>query len=431
VKKIKIVLAGLLSAAMVLSLSACAGSKTNATNSSTKPVTIEFANYALLEAGYTDFWNGVKTGFEKKYPNITIKWVTAPYADVVTQVVNMAGGGDKVDMMFGELEWAATLQDAGLAVPVDKVLPSSFLSDIYPSALNAGDVNSKPYAIPMDISPFVLYYNKDIFTAAGLDPTKPPKTYDEMMSMADNIAKLKTADGNKIYPFGQTTASVAVSGASLTAMVYNFGGSVLTKDGKLNVDNNFTTAFNMLKTLDEKGYNPQNAKLKDLRNLFALGQLAMYYDQSWGYVGVKSINPKAAGFTASAAPLSGGSGTGESLLQAEELILMNDSSAKKDAISKLVEYIMSSDVLGPYLTNVTPAYPARKSMASMTAITDSPVLKGAASSLDKAIAGPSIPALSDLDLDLCTLAQDITVSGQTVDQGISKFKTSANALLAK
>lgn len=41
-------------------------------------VTIKIANYALLEAGYDEFWGNVKTGFEEKYPNVTIEWLTTP-----------------------------------------------------------------------------------------------------------------------------------------------------------------------------------------------------------------------------------------------------------------------------------------------------------------------------------------------------------------
>jgi multiple sugar transport system substrate-binding protein len=52
-----------------------------------KPVTIKVANYAILEGGYEPFWKSVKTGFEAKNPNITIEWVSAPYGEIVNQVV--------------------------------------------------------------------------------------------------------------------------------------------------------------------------------------------------------------------------------------------------------------------------------------------------------------------------------------------------------
>ena len=281
----------------------------------------------------------------------------------------------------------------------------------------------------MYVSPFVLYYNKDLFTKAGLDPEKPPKTYDEMLDMAEKLSKLKTADGNKVYAFGQTTASVPISGAALTAMVYNFGGRVLTDDGELDADSKaFKQTFEMIKLLDEKGYNPQNAKLKDLRNLFALGQLAMYYDQSWGYNGASTINPDIKNFTASAPPLAGGDGSGESILQAATLVLMDNGTAQKQALRLLVEYLVSAEVLNDFLA-ITPAYPARQSMKDLEVITKSEILKGAKDSLDKTMPSAFVPTLNDINLELCTLAQSVTVGGKSVEQGIADFKTAAQALL--
>jgi multiple sugar transport system substrate-binding protein len=392
------------------------------------PVTVKFANYALLEAGYTEFWEGVKAGFEKKYPAVTIEWVTAPYGEITNQVINMAGGGDKVDLLFGEVGWVPTLEDAGLSVPVDTVLSSSYLADFYPNILDGHKINGKIYGIPLYISPYVLYYNTEIFKKAGLNPGQPPKTYDEMLAAAEKIAPLKSDDGNKIYPFGQTTASVPVSGSSLTAMVYNFGGKVLGDNGKLSVDNDgFRQAFEMLQRLQKAGWNPENAKLKDLRNLFALGQLAMYYDQSWGFNGVQSINPNAASFTASAPPLSGGNGKGDSILQSHCFILMDNGPARREALRQLVEYIITEEVLGDYMSRITPAYPAKKSMSGMTAITRSNVLKGAAGSIDKALPVPFIPAMGDLNLELCTLAQAVTVGGADLNAALTRFKSAAVA----
>ena len=391
-----------------------------------KPVTIKVANYAILEGGYEPFWRGVKTGFETRYPNITIEWVSAPYGEIVNQVVNMAGGGDMVDVLFGEIDWVPGLVDAGLAAPVKDILPAAFINDFYPDVLKSFEVDGTPYGVPLYVSPYVLYYNKDLFKQAGLDPQKPPKTYDEMLGYAAKLSQLKDSNGNKVYAFGQTTASVPVSGASLNAMVFNFGGQVLDAQGKLAVDNQgFKDAFTMLQLLDSKGYNPQNAKLKDLRNLFALGQLAMYYDQSWGFNGIKSINPDAKDFTASAEPLKGGAGNGESLLQAHCFILMDNGPAQTAAVSKFVEYVISEEVLNAYLRDLTPAYPSKKSMAAMESVANNGILKGASPAAGRVRVQTFIPKISALNLELASLAQAVTVGKQEVAPSIEKFKVTA------
>ena len=391
-----------------------------------KTVTIKVANYALLESGYEQFWKDVKTNFEAKNPSITIEWVTAPYGEIVNQVVNMAGGGDMVDVIFGEIDWVPGLVDAGLAAPITDILPAHFINDFFPDVLKSFEIDGKPYGIPLYVSPYVLYYNKDLFKQAGLDPNKPPVTYTEMLSYAEKLSKLKDSNGNKVFAFGQTTASVPVSGASLNAMVFNFGGKVLETDGKLSVNNQgFREAFEMVKLLDQKGYNPQNAKLKDLRSLFALGQLAMYYDQSWGFNGIKSINPNAHTFTASAEPLVGGSGSGQSLLQAHCFILMDNGKARRDALSTFVEYVISEEVLNDYLRDLTPAYPAKNSMASMESVVNSGILKGASPAAGRVSVQTFIPKISALNLELCSLAQAVTVGKQDVSSAIEKFKASA------
>lgn len=414
----------------MLSASVFAAGKTEAAPAG--PVTLKVANYALLESGYEPFWKQVKVDFEAANPDITIEWVTAPYGEIVNQVVNMAGGGNKVDVIFGEIDWVPGLVDAGLAAPVRDILSQAFVDDFYPDVLKSFEVEGKPYGIPLYVSPYVLYYNKNLFTQAGLDPNKPPKTYDEMLSYAQKLSQLKDANGNKVYAFGQTTASVPVSGASLTAMVFNFGGQVLDAQGKLAVDNQgFKDAFTMVQKLDQLGYNPQNAKLKDLRNLFALGQLAMYYDQSWGFNGVKSINPDAVNFTASAEPLKGGNGVGASLLQAHCFILVDNGPARKAALSKFVEFVISEQTLSSYLRDLTPAYPAKKSMATMESVVNNGILKGASPAAGRVQVQSFIPRISNLNLELCSLAQAVTVGKQDVAASIEKFKNTASVKISQ
>lgn len=396
----------------------------------TEPVTIKFANYAILEAGYDQFWNDVKTGFEAKYDNIKIEYLSAEYGQMLTQVVTWAGGGEVVDLVFGESSWAPTLADAGIIIPVTDAFPEDYLSQIYPSILESTSVAGEPYGIPMYASPFIMYYNKDLFEQAGLDPNTPPTTVAQMMEIAPKLAALKTADGNQVYPFGMTTASVAVSGSCLTSLVYGFGGSVLDAEGNLDIDNDgFKQAFEFVQELNTKGYNPQVSKLKDLRNLFALGQVAMYYDQSWGFNGVRSINPDAINFTASAAPLSGGAGTGESLIQAHTFMMANNGEAQVEATKLLIDYIISEEVLAPYLENIAPGYPVIMAMSEIPSIVDSPVLKGAVEALQTAKGITFIPAINDLNIELTALAQAVTVDNKNVDEAISNFKTAAEGIL--
>ena len=176
-----------------------------------------------------------------------------------------------------------------------------------------------------------------------------------------------------LYRYGYFKQSLSMDGQQIANYdAQNFNSlpleRVLDENGNLAIDDGFRDAVNMWKELHDKGYNPENSKLKDLRNLFALGQLAMYYDQSWGFNGVKSINPDAADFIASAAPLKGGNGEGASVLQAGTLMVMDNGDARKAATAKLVDYIMSEEKISQYFEDVTPAYPSRQSMEDLAVV---------------------------------------------------------------
>lgn len=393
-------------------------------------ITLKIANYAVLEKGYEEFWQGVKEGYEEKYPNVTIEWITAPYGEILNQVINMAGGGDKVDCVFGEDIWIPSLVEAGLAAPMDKILDPEFLNDYYSDALNAHSMNNTVYAVPLYLTPPVLFYNKELFKEAGLDPEKPPKTYEEMMMMAEKLSQLKTSDGNKVYAFGFPTGSVIVVGSYLQGLIKNFGGEILDSDGNLNIKNKgFTEAFEFLQKLDEKGYNPQNAKAKDLRNLFALGQLAMYYDKTGGINGVTSINSEAADFTATACPLAGGSGSGKTVSQSHCFIAIDNGSERREAVKNFIQFVITPEVMEDYMTNIAPAYPAKKAMERMEGVNNSAFLAGARDTVNHLSPSLMFPTVADFNLELCALAQAVTMGDEEVTAAAEDFEKTVQHLL--
>ena len=67
---------------------------------------------------------------------------------------------------------------------------AEFAHVLPPAALNLYKFQGKTWALPWYNAPVVLMYNKALFTAAGLDPEKPPTTVDELISAA---AKLKAS----------------------------------------------------------------------------------------------------------------------------------------------------------------------------------------------------------------------------------------------
>ncbi|WP_080955235.1 extracellular solute-binding protein [Neorhizobium galegae] len=134
--------------------------------------------------------------FQKANPGITVKQVTFPYADYQTRVIaaNMAGNGPDVMQLF--YGWLDKFVAGGLLAPLPKdAFPHAKIeSEFFPivKAMKRGD---DYYGLPTAVRSLALFYNKKLFTEAGLDPNNPPKTLDEYVAAAQKIAK-RDASGN-------------------------------------------------------------------------------------------------------------------------------------------------------------------------------------------------------------------------------------------
>jgi sn-glycerol 3-phosphate transport system substrate-binding protein len=120
----------------------------------------------------------------------------------------------KAGLASGNLPDIMLLQesDQQQAIDTQTVLPASAcakatkysFSDFVPRVLSYYTVKGVTYAMPYNVSGPVLYYNKKAFTAAGLDPEKPPTTLDELRADAEKLkssgAVSKAGLGYKVDP---------------------------------------------------------------------------------------------------------------------------------------------------------------------------------------------------------------------------------------
>lgn len=86
--------------------------------------------------------------------------------------------------------------DLKVATPVQDYIDKENydVSDLEPNVLAYYTVDGKQYSMPFNSSTPMLYYNKDMFKAAGLDPEKPPRTFDEFAEAA-RMLTLKDSSG--------------------------------------------------------------------------------------------------------------------------------------------------------------------------------------------------------------------------------------------
>ncbi|MCC7447064.1 MAG: ABC transporter substrate-binding protein [Anaerolineae bacterium] len=148
-----------------------------------------------LEKVFADF----AADFNKANPDIKVNTVFAGgYADIYKAVQTQVGGGGKgPDAAIFLSTDLYSLVDNDYIVPLDDFIAKSkepkMLDDFFPAFLLNSQDYGKTWGIPFQRSTPVLYYNKDMFKAAGLDPNAPPKNWQEMRDFAKKLTK---ADGS-------------------------------------------------------------------------------------------------------------------------------------------------------------------------------------------------------------------------------------------
>lgn len=222
-------------------------------------------------------------------------------------------------------------------------------SDYVQNVLDIGRYNGKYYALPMQFNLIYLYWNKDLFKAAGLDPEKPPQTLEELGKYAEKL----TDAGKNQFGFG-----MPVKGAPQywTSFFWNNGGEIFdlkAKKSLLNSPENIKTLEWMQDLAVNKKVTPRGAGGADTDNLMISGKLGMYINGPWLINGLKGnkIN-----FGITAPPkgsnkqqvISGGIGY---------VIPTTAKQEEKDAAFEFIKYWMSPEILKEWsMKNGFPAW---------------------------------------------------------------------------
>ena len=123
-----------------------------------------------------------------------------------TFAVQLAGGSlpDVFTVPFTD---AKTLLENGQLMDVTKEMDELGYTDKFnPIILDAvTDKDGNHFGFPRQAYAMGLHYNRDLFTAAGLDPDKPPTTWDEVREYANTIAEKTGKDAAEIGPVGGQT----------------------------------------------------------------------------------------------------------------------------------------------------------------------------------------------------------------------------------
>jgi len=148
-----------------------------------------------------DLLNDMASQFMELYPDIEVEvQYTGSYQETLNKLITSVQSGTAPHVIQVFEIGTQKLIDGQVALPIQDLIDEDTEFDIgnfLPQVLNYYRVDGKLYSMPFNSSNPVLYYNKTMFAEAGLDPNKPPRTFQELIEMSRALSK-KDSNGNII-----------------------------------------------------------------------------------------------------------------------------------------------------------------------------------------------------------------------------------------
>ncbi|WP_339161437.1 ABC transporter substrate-binding protein [Siminovitchia sp. FSL W7-1587] len=141
--------------------------------------------------GYAEEFN--KEGIEVNGKKVTVKPVySGNYDESMTKVQTAVKNGKSPDMAV--LLSVDLFQIKDSIMPLDDLIAEDpeakkMMDDFFPGFMLNSQAEGKTWSVPFQRSTVLLYYNKDMFKKAGLDPEAPPTTWDEVVDYGKKLTK--------------------------------------------------------------------------------------------------------------------------------------------------------------------------------------------------------------------------------------------------
>jgi sn-glycerol 3-phosphate transport system substrate-binding protein len=235
----------------------------------------------------TEVVDGIVADFEAANPDIKVKAIySGNYDDTRVRALSAIASGEPAQLAVMFSIDAYDLIEQDLIVPFEDIpgVDQTWLNSFYPALMANSRIEGKTWGIPFQRSTIVAYYNKDMFKAAGLDPEKPPKTWDELVSMGKKLTK----DGT----YGLMIPSTGYPYWMFQALAIQNGKELMSHDGLKTYfdDPAVVQALEFWKSLSTKdGIMPEGTvEWGTLRQAFLEGQTAMMWHSTGNLTAVKN-----------------------------------------------------------------------------------------------------------------------------------------------
>ena len=241
------------------------------------PVEIVYYTYSA-SPNHLEELDAMVAQFNEQEDDITVRVETVGWDNYFTRLESQIAGGDPPDVFETNYENFVNYASKGMLLPLDEYAAGDSGVDVdlyYPRALQAFNLDGVQYGLPATFSTSVLFYNKDLFDAAGLDYPDASWTWDDALEAAQVLTDPDAGVWGLYSPiqFWEFYKKAAQNGGTLLA------------DGEATIDapENVEALEFMVSMIDEYGVMPRESDLAGVPNeqAFLDGDIAMLVSGIW------------------------------------------------------------------------------------------------------------------------------------------------------
>jgi len=306
-----------------------------------------------------------------EHPEIKIELWNQPWSDYFTKIQALWASGDSATIPDVAFLWPTPKYAAqGVLEDLDPFIEQAGydLNDYWPGLLESAMYDGSVYGFPRDIEVNVLYYNKDLFDAAGVGYPTADWTWDDFLAAAEKLT-VKDANGNV------TQYALAAEGGKYSKWLNQNGGAILddyrNPSKCMLAEPASVAAVQFFADLMNNGYAMRDADLSQAGGdaaVFQSGQAAMILQNTSR---VSAFNAAGMNYDVAVAPIPAGgqrwNGAGGAAW------VMSSGSDNKDAAWTFLQWLQSTDGGEKIYTERGEIFPALRTTAESPAfMTDQP-----------------------------------------------------------
>lgn len=283
--------------------------------------------------------NGIAESFRQTHPDVTVRFETIPPADYTQKLTFQLAGGNPPDAGWMMEDAASTFANAGVLEDMAPTLTTAEgydLDDFSEAAMGLWTADGTVWGVPFSTSPFVIFYNKDMFDAAGLeDPMAMAASGEWDMEKFREVAKaLAEANGKWGFEFKDGQGYDSRIMHALMPPIRAYGGDVWT-GGECGFDK--PEAVAAVTQLHEMVFQDRSVVPPGEQGDYFSGNAAMTINQ----ISRASLMPNA-GFNWGIAPLPTGPG-GESPVIGQAAIVVFAAGRQKELAAEFVAHMTNQE----------------------------------------------------------------------------------------